>query len=110
MALRIGIYVVAALLLGAHFMREGNLIAVALCVAAPLLFLWRRRWVPIALQVLAYGAAAIWILTTVHLVDQRMLEGRGWTTATIILGAVALLTLLAGLLLNSRVIRERYPR
>ena len=110
MALRIGLYAVAALLLGAHFLRESSFIAVALCAAAPLLFLWRRRWVPIALQIMAYAAAAIWIITAVHLVDQRQLEGRGWTAAAIILGSVALLTLLAGLLLNSRVIRARYSR
>ena len=110
MALRVSLYVVAALLLGAHFLREANLVAVALCAAAPLLFLWKQRWVPVVLQVLAYGAAAIWVITAVHLIDQRMLEGRGWTVAAIILGSVALLTLLAGLLLNARVIRERYSR
>ena len=108
MALRIGLYMIAALLLGAHFLRQSSFVAVALCAAAPLLFLYRRRWVPVALQVLAYGASAIWIMTAVNLVDRRQFEGRGWTAAAIILGAVALLTLLAGLLLNSRVIRGRY--
>ncbi len=110
MALRIGLYAVAALLLGAHFLRESNLFAVALCAAAPLLFLCRRRWAPIALQIMAYGAAAIWIMVAVHLVEQRQFAGRDWTTAAIILGSVALLTLLAGLLLNARAIRERYSR
>jgi hypothetical protein len=110
MALRISLYVVAALLLGAHFLRAGGVGAAALCVCAPLLFFCKRRWVPIALQVLAYGGSAIWIVTAVHLIDQRTLEGRSWTAAAIILGTVALLTLLAGLLLNSRVIRARYSR
>jgi hypothetical protein len=110
MALRISLFVVAALLLGAHFLRESNLVAVELCAGVPLLFFWRRRWSLIALQVMAYGASMIWIVTAVHLVDQRQLAGHGWTTAAIILGSVALLTLLAGLLLNSRVIRERYSR
>lgn len=110
MALRIGLYVVAALLLGAHFLRAGNVAAVMLCAAAPLLFLYHRRWVPIALQALAYGAAAIWIVAAIHLVDRRVLEGRGWTAAALILGTVALLTLLAGVLLNARAIRERYSR
>ena len=39
-----------------------------------------------------------------------MLEDRNWIAAAIILGSVALFTLLAGLLLNARVIRERYSR
>ena len=59
MALRVSLYVIAALLLGAHFLREANLVAVALCAAAPLLFLCKQRWVPLALQVLACSAAAI---------------------------------------------------
>ena len=110
MALRVSLYVIAALLLGAHFLREANLVAVALCAAAPLLFLCKQRWVPLALQVLACSAAAIWVITAVHLIDQRMLEDRNWIAAAIILGSVALFTLLAGLLLNARVIRERYSR
>lgn len=110
MALRVCLYVVAALLLGAHFLRESNLVAVVLCGAAPLLFLWRRRWVPIALQAFAYLAGGIWTVTALHLINQRQLEGRSWTAAAAILGTVALLTILAGLLLNARAVRERYAR
>ena len=62
----------------------------------------------ILLQLLAYCAAAIWIAAAVQLVQMREQLGQPWTVAAIILGSVALLTLLAGLLLNSRAIRERY--
>jgi hypothetical protein len=110
MLLRVALFVIAALLLGAHFLRQGDLVAVALCAAAPLLFFCRRRWALIALQVLAYGAATTWIVTLLHIVEQRQLTGRAWTAATLILGGVALFTFLAGLLLNSRSFRERYPR
>jgi hypothetical protein len=110
MALRIGLFTTAALLFGAHFLREGNIVAVALCLGAPLLFLYRRRWVLIPLQVMAYGASVTWMITLQHIIEQRELAGRTWTAAALILGTVALLTLLAGLLLNSRVFRERYPR
>ena len=54
--------------------------------------------------------SGIWLLTALHLIDQRQLEGRPWTTAAVILGTVALLSVLAGLLLNSKAIRERYSR
>ena len=108
MSMRIIIFVTAALLLGAHFLRAGNLALVALCLAAPLLFFWRQRWSLILLQLLAYCAAAIWIAAAVQLVQMREQLGQPWTVAAIILGSVALLTLLAGLLLNSRAIRERY--
>jgi hypothetical protein len=108
MSLRIALYAVAALLLGAHFLRAGNITMVALCLAAPLLFLWRQRWSLIMLQVLAYAAAATWITVAAKLVLQRQQSGQPWTAAAVILGTVALLTLLAGVLLNSDAMRKRY--
>ena len=109
MGLRISLFVVAALLLGAHFLRAANLALVVLCLAAPLLFFYRKRWTLIVLQFLAYCAAGTWIAVAIQLVQLRQQSGQPWTIAAIILGSVALFTLLAGLLLNSRAIRERYP-
>jgi hypothetical protein len=108
MILRISLFAIAAALLGAHFLRAGNLALVALCIAAPLLFFWRKRWSLIALQLMAYGAAANWVAVAVRMVHVREHFGRPWTAAALILGSVALYTLVAGLLLNSRSIRERY--
>ena len=109
MAFRISLYVTAALLLGAHFLRAGEIAAVALCIAAPLLFLHRRRWSLILLQFLAYGAAGNWLITAVLLVRDREHSGQAWTLAAFILVAVALLSLGAGLLLHSGRVKERYP-
>ncbi|MBI4290312.1 MAG: hypothetical protein HY661_02385 [Betaproteobacteria bacterium] len=109
MALRIGIYILAAVVLAAHFLRQGNIAPVVLCLCAPLLFLHRKRWTLIGLQLLAYGAAASWVVLALRLIQLRQQSGQSWTLAATILGAVALVTLLAGLLLNSRAIRERYP-
>jgi hypothetical protein len=109
MIVRVSLYVIAALLAGAHFLRAGETGLVALCLAAPLLFLYRRRWSLIALQLLAYGAAANWMVVAVRIVEVRQLTARPWTTAAVILVAVAAFTLVAGLLLNARSIRTRYP-
>ena len=109
MGLRISLFVVAALLLGAHFLRAGNLALMALCLAAPLLFLYRKRWSLIVLQLLAYGAAGTWITVAIQLVQLRQQSGQPWTAATVILGSVALFTSLTGVLLNSRAITKRYP-
>ena len=109
MALRVSLATVAALLLGAHFLRAGNFLMVALSAAAPLLFFYRRRWSLIALQLLAYCASATWIAAAIDLVQMREQLGQRWTAAAIILGAVALYTLISGLLLNSRKITARYP-
>ena len=110
MTWRIGVYAAAALLFAAHFLRDGNFVAVALCLCAPLLFLYRRWWVLIVLQLMAYGAAATWIITLLRVVELRQVTGRSWTAAALILGSVALLTLVAGVLLNSGAFRRRYPR
>jgi hypothetical protein len=109
MSLRISLFVVAALLLGAHFLRGGNFVMVALCLASPLLFLWRRRWSLLLLQILAYGASATWLVVAYQLIALRQRSGQPWTAAAVILGSVALFTLVTGLLLNSRAIRNRYP-
>jgi hypothetical protein len=108
MILRIILFAVAALLLGAHFYRAEQLLPVAFCLAAPLMFFWRKRGSLILLQLLAYGGAATWIDAAIRLVRFRQELGRPWTAAAIILGAVALYTLTTGLLLNSRSIVDRY--
>lgn len=109
MSVRIGLFVIAALLLGAHFLRAGNFLLVALCLATPLLFLYKKRWSLILLQLTAYGATARWLWAALQLVEFRQQAGRPWAAAALILGAVALVTLVAGLLMNSRCMRERYP-
>jgi hypothetical protein len=109
MILRISLYATAALLLGAHFLRAGNPAMVALCLAAPLLFLYRRRRSLVVLQALAYAAGGTWIAVAIELVRVRQQAGQSWTAAAVILGAVALLAFVAGLLLNSSAIKNRYP-
>ena len=110
MTFRITLYCLAALLLGAHFLRAGNMLLVLLCIAAPFAFFHRRRHSLVLLQILAYGAAITWLTAAWQLVQARLSAGQDWTLAAAILGAVALYTLLAGLLLNSRAMRERYPQ
>lgn len=106
---RIALFAIAALLVGAHFLRAGNPVLAAVCVCAPLLFLYRKRRVLLALQLLAYGAAATWIVVGVRLIQARLLSGQPWNLAAIIIAVVTLFTLVAGLLLNSPKAREHYP-
>ena len=110
MVARIILYVIVSWLASAHFLRAGNVLLVALCLAAPLLFFYRRQSSLIVLQLAAYAACANWIMTALKLVAERRLEGRSWTAAVLILAAVAALTMVAGLLLHSHTIREKYPR
>ena len=107
---RIVLYVVATLLIAAHFLRQGNLVLTALCLLTPLLFFYRRFWSLIVLQVVAYLSAGTWLVALAMIVQQRVAQGRAWTMAAVILGTVAVFTVAAGVLLNSRSIREKYPR
>jgi hypothetical protein len=105
---RIVLYVVAALLIAAHFLRQGNLVGVALCLATPLLFAIRRRWSLYLLQALAYGAAVLWLVTAWQLVAMRQAFGQPWLLGVVILGGVAALSALAGGLLCTRIALEHY--
>lgn len=109
MVFRVVLFVIATALTAAHFLRAGSYVLLVLSLAIPLLFLYKNRWSLILLQLAAYGASANWLITMVLLVQMRQQLGRSWTTAAIILGAVALLTLVAGWLMNSRCMRARYP-
>jgi hypothetical protein len=108
MIARISLYIVAALLIAAHFLRVGNMVGVALCLATPLLFLLRRRWSLLVLQGLAYVAAAIWLATAWQIVDMRLAYGQPWLRAMLILVAVAAFSMLAGFLLHNNAMQVRY--
>lgn len=109
MALRIFLFTIAALLSGAHFFRASNYTMVVLCLVTPLLFLIRKSWILRLLQLAAYVATANWLVATVELVQFRQQLGRPWRVAVIILVSVAVFTLITGVLLNARCMRDRYP-
>jgi ABC-type transport system involved in cytochrome c biogenesis permease subunit len=109
MVLQTVLYTLTMLLLGAHFLRQGSLLLVLISLAAPFLLLHKKRWVLIVLQCIAYVAALLWILFARALVHERMMEGRPYRRLVIILGAVALVSIIAGLLLNTRAMKEKFP-
>ena len=108
MIARITLYIIATLLIAAHFLRLGNVIAVALCLAPRLLFLVRQRWSLLLLQWLAYIATVVWLATAWPIVTPRWSSGEPWLRAAAILIAVAAISVLAGGLLRSRTMQARY--
>ena len=110
MLIRVVVYLIAALLAGAHFLRAANYWVVAICAVAPFIFFYRRRLSLIVLQVFAYAAAGVWLQTAWELVQVRLARDQNWKLAAAILGTIALYSLLAGLLLNSSVMRRRYDK
>ena len=100
--------ILAALLLGAHFWRAGNLVLAVMCGLMPLLLFIKQRWSWLTVQLFAYAGVAIWLYTTVTFVQERIYWGQPWLRLVFILGGVALFTAWAGFLLNSPRVKVRY--
>ncbi len=108
MIIRIIPLIVSSILLGAHFLRDGNLILAAACVLIPLLLLIKKPWSLLATQGLMYVGVVIWLYTAYTMIQVRQFLGQDWSRLAIILGTVALFTLFSGLQLNSAVVKKRY--
>lgn len=98
----------SALLMGAHFSRADNSLAVVLSLAFPVVLLVRRPWVARLTQVLLLLGAIEWIRTTVVIAGRRQASGESWLRMAIILGAVAVFTLASALVFRGTGLRARY--
>jgi len=108
MVLRVILTIFAWLLLAAHYSRVDNIPFMILSLLIPLLFFIRRKWALLSLQMLTYAGALVWIQTTVTYARQRAMAGESWLRLALILGAVALFTIITGLLLNSKKMGKKY--
>lgn len=108
MKLKITLLVLCLLILGAHFLRDGNTLAMLLSTATPFLLLIKKRWALTSVQIILVISAIIWIDTTYILIEQRMANGAPWIRMAAILVSVACLTLYSAIMLNSSEIKERY--
>lgn len=95
----------ALLLLGAHFLRFGQLALVALCLLLLVPLFVPRRWAQaLVAAVLALGAL-VWLWTLAGDVQQRLAFGMPWLRLAAILGAVAAFTAWAAWLVRPRAAR-----
>jgi hypothetical protein len=90
---------ISLLTLAAHFFRGGNLVMVLICCAAPWLMVLRRVWATRLLQVILLLGALEWVRTALEIATVRQETGMAWMRMAIILGSVAVWTLISGLLL-----------
>lgn len=95
-------------LLAAHFSRAGLFPLMILSLAVPLLLFIKRRWVARSIQVLLVLGALEWIRAMLGYIEIRKSLGDDWTRLAIILIAVALLTVLSGLVFRSKTLRKTY--
>jgi len=102
--------VLSALLLGAHFLRGGDLAWTGISLTLPLLLFVRSPWAIRVVQVSLVTAAGVWVLAAVEIARMRLAEGRPWIRMACILGAVMLLSLWSAWLLQGLPPRQSHPR
>jgi len=100
--------VLSLLVLAAHFLRSGNLLLVAGCLAICPLMLLRKRWVARLVQVVLIVSALNWVLVTNSMAVDRIDQGRDWKRAAIILLSVALVNVISAILFSTPPLRRRY--
>lgn len=102
--------IISFLLLAAHFLRAGQTLVMSILLCLLLLLFVKKYWVPWVIQLTLLAGAVEWIYTLVSVAQMRIELGMPWTRMAIILGVVALFTLLSGLLFKGRALRLRYKQ
>ena len=98
------------LLLAAHFYRAGLVPLSVLCLAVLLLLFARKSWIPRLFQFLLLAGALEWLRALYFFAAMRIAWDQPWARLALILGTVALLTALSGLMFNNRKLRAFYHR
>jgi hypothetical protein len=105
---RLAAPVLAFLLLGASFLRAGSEWLVAASAVMIVVLAIPRPWAARLAQLVLLGAAIRWLWLTWLLADMRAAAGIPYLRMAAILGAVALLTLLAAWVFQSQRLRRFY--
>ncbi len=100
--------VLSSLILGAHFLRAGNLGLTTACVIAPILLSVRRGWVPLVSRALILIAALVWIRVAIDLAQVRIALGEPWIRMATILGGVVLFTVSSALVFRTESMKRWY--
>jgi len=108
MIVRVILIIITFLLLSSHFFRDGNLLLSIASLVIPFLLFVKKKWCLIVVQLFIYGGVIVWTITLINLINERINIGMPWIRMAIILFAVILLTLTSLILLNSKIIKERY--
>ncbi|MCX5865105.1 MAG: hypothetical protein NTW42_08570 [Deltaproteobacteria bacterium] len=96
------------LLLGAHFYRAGHLLLAGGALLALGLLCIRRPLVSRLMQGLLVAGALEWLVTAIRLVTDRQAQGLPWLRLAMILGLVALCTLLSALVFRTHALKKHF--
>ena len=100
--------VLSLVVLGAHFLRYGNYIGVAVAMLLIGLLFVRKSWVARLMQVVLVFGALEWLRTMYELAQIRALHGQPYGRMLVILGIVAAVALCSALLFQSATLKKVY--
>jgi hypothetical protein len=100
--------VLSLVVLGAHFMRYGNNIGVAVAAVLIVMLFIRQWWVARLVQIALLLGALEWSYTIWELVQLRAAHGLPYVRMVVILGTVAAVTLCSALLFQTATLKKIY--
>jgi hypothetical protein len=100
--------VLSLVVLGAHFLRYGNKIGVAVAAVLIVMLFIRQWWVARIVQIVLLLGALEWAYTIWELVMLRSAHGIPYVRMVAILGTVATVTLLSALLFQTATLKKVY--
>ncbi len=109
MILRIIPSLIACVMLGAHFLRAGNIVLTFFVALFPFLLLFKSRWAWLAVQYMDYLGAMVWSVTALGIIQERVAMGRAWGVSAVILGLASIFSIFAGILLKSFTVKAKTP-
>jgi hypothetical protein len=100
--------VLSLVVLGAHFMRYGNIIGMVISLLAIALLFVRALWAARAVQAVLVLGALEWARTLYTLASLRIAHEQPYARLAVILGVVILIAVLAALSFQTKTLRDRY--
>lgn len=107
---KLSLPILACVLLAAHFSRVQNDRLALMCLVLPFILLSKKKWTMRIFQVFLLVGGAVWIERTISLVRSRQQLNQSWIRLAVILGAVALFTILSTLVFKSKKIQGIFTK
>lgn len=86
------------LALAGHFLRDGTMVGVVLCLAVTVTLWSRRQWAVLLNALTLLAGAPLWLATAGQILAKREAAGQPYQRMLVILGCVAALSAATGLL------------
>lgn len=102
--------ILSFLLLAAHYYRAGSPVLTGACIGILVLLFFRKPWVPRLFQVLLVLGSLEWLRSLYYFAAMRIAWDQPWARLALILGGVALFTLLSALVFEYQKLKKLYRR